>query len=117
MYDLAKLTALENRYDGPIPRPALLAARTDPAAAVLAVYRARASAYRRMAQIAVRDLRRDPGSGILRRRLCDYRDRFRELNRFYWRRRRALDWEAFKTTYRTRQAAKRRPPPTEGENP
>jgi hypothetical protein len=98
MYDLARLIALENRYDGPIPAPALLAAKTDPAAAVLAVYKARAGAYRRMAQIALRDLRRDPGSGILRRRLHDYRDRFRDLNRFYWRRRRALDWEAFKAT-------------------
>ena len=117
MYDLARLTALENRYDGPIPAPALLAAHTDPAAAVLAVYRARAGAYRRMAQIALRDLRRDPGNGILRRRARDYRDRFRDLNRFYWRRRRALDWEAFKTTYRARQSAKRRPPPTEGDTP
>ena len=115
MYDLARLTALENRYDGPIPAPALLAARTDPAAAVLAVYKARASTYRRMAQVALRDLRRDPGNGILRRRLRDYRARFRDLNRFYWRRRRALDWEAFKAAYRTRQAAKRRPHATEGD--
>ena len=80
----------------------------DPVQAVLALYKARARAYRCMAQTALRDLRRDPGSGILHRRFRDYRARFHDLNRFYWRRRRALDWDAFKAAYRTRQAAKRR---------
>jgi hypothetical protein len=117
MYDLARLTALENRYDGPISGPTLLAARADPAAAVLAVYKARANAYRRLAQIALRDLRHDPDNDFLHRRLYDYRVRFRDLNRFYWRRRRALDWELFKIAYRTRQGTKRRPSSTEGDSP
>ena len=106
-YDLARLAAAEARYDGPIPAAVLLGARDDPAAAVLAIYRARARAYRCMAQTALRDLKKNPGHGILHRRFLDYRERFRDLNRFYWKRRRALGWDDFKRGYRARQAAKR----------
>ena len=106
-YDLARLAAAEARYDGPIPAAVLLGARDDPAAAVLAIYRARAHNMRMTAQTAIRDLKRDPGSGVLLRRVHDYFEGFRIDNRFYWKRCRALGWDDFKKGYRARQAAKR----------
>ena len=50
----------------------------DPAYAALLIYMARTAAARCMASTALRDLRRDPGNGILRRRLADCRARFCE---------------------------------------
>lgn len=106
-YDLAKLTAAETFDDGPISRAKLLACHEDPAKAVLAVYRARARAYRCMAQTVIRDLKRDPGNGILHRRLIDYRDRCRLHCRFYWVQRRRLDYMNTVADIKARAARRR----------
>ena len=83
-------------------------APSDPAERALAVYKARAFNARCMANTTIRDLRRDPGNGILVRRFVDYRDRFREANCFYWAQRRRLAYMDTAASFKARQAAKRR---------
>ena len=106
-YDPARLAAVEARYEPRVPIPWTPGAPDDPALRALAVYHARAYRQRMDANTTIRDLKRDPGSGVLLNRLRYQIERFRIKNRFYWAQRRRLGWMDFKPYYLARQAAKR----------
>jgi hypothetical protein len=87
-YDHRLLSHLECRYDGPIPKEALLWARRDPASAQIARFRGRAHAFRRLAEIAILILRRHPNDDMAVGDLLRFRAAFRTWNRAAWRLRR-----------------------------